>query len=182
MRNALLTPGQHSSSGHLPRRTIPVNPIKFSDPAISAMSDFSRQYPVTVSEDRQIGAALTDMARLGVRALLVVNDLKVVGLITSYDIEGDRPIEYVQQLHDARHNEVRVGQIMTRWQDLTTLNWSAVRSARVADVLQALYDTALMHLLVVEIESDGTTCVRGLFSRAQIEQQLGYVRPAVMSA
>ena len=182
MRNALLTRGQHSASGHLPRRTIPVNPIRIFDPAINAMSDFSRQYPVTVSEDRQIGAALTDMARLGVRALLVVNDLKVVGFITSYDIEGERPIEYVQQIHDAQHNEILVGQIMTRWQDLTTLNWSAVRSARVADVLQALYDADLMHLLVVEVESDGMTCVRGLFSRAQIEHQLGYVPATVMSA
>ena len=70
MRNALLTRGQHSASGHLPRRTIPVNPIRIFDPAINAMSDFSRQYPVTVSEDRQIGAALTDMARLGVRPFL----------------------------------------------------------------------------------------------------------------
>ena len=59
---------------------------------------------------------------------------------------------------------------------------SAVRSARVADVLQALYDADLMHLLVVELEGDGTSCVRGLFSRAQIEHQMGYVPAAVMSA
>ena len=54
------------------------------------MNDFSRQYPVTVDEERSIGVALRDMARLGVRSMLVVNELKVVGFITSYDIEGER--------------------------------------------------------------------------------------------
>ncbi len=174
MRNAMLTHGQSSYSGVLPRRATDLgNRIQLYDPAVNAMNDFSRQHPVTVDEDRQIGAALNDMARLGVRAMLVVNELKVVGLITSYDIEGERPIQYIQQFHDVRRNEVQVGQVMTRWHDLVTLSWPAVKSARVVDVLQALRDTNLMHLLVVDAESDGSTCVRGLFSRARIERQLG---------
>jgi CBS domain-containing protein len=142
------------------------------DPAITVMNDFSRQYPVTVHENRSIGSALNDMAGLGVRSLLVVNELKVVGFITSYDIEGERPIQYIQQFHDVRRNDVPVGQVMTPWHDLVTLNWSAVKKARVIDVLQALRDANLMHILVVEKESDGATAVRGLFSRARIERQL----------
>jgi CBS domain-containing protein len=174
MRNAMLTYGQSTYSGVLPSRaTDPGNRIQLYDPAISAMNDFSRQYPVTVDEDRQIGAALIDMARLGVRAMLVVTELKVVGLITSYDIEGERPIQYIQQFHGVRRDEVQVGQVMTRWHDLVTLSWAAVKSARVIDVLQSLRDTNLMHLLVVATESDGSTSVRGLFSRARIERQLG---------
>jgi CBS domain-containing protein len=176
MRNAMLTRGQDGYSGILPRRaTTPGNPIQLYDAAVSVMNDFSRQYPVTVDEDRQIGAALSDMARLGVRSLLVVNELKVVGFISSYDIEGERPIQYIQQFHGVRRNEVQVGHVMTRWHDLVTLNWSAVRGARVIDVLQALRDADLMHLLVVEKESDGATSVRGLFSRARIERQLSVV-------
>ena len=174
MRNAMLTHGQSSYAGVLPRRaTDPGNRIQLHDPAVNAMNDFSRQYPVTVDEERPIGVALSDMARLGVRSLLVVNELKVVGLITSYDIEGERPILYIQQFHGVRRNEVPVGQVMTRWRDLVTLSWPAVKTARVVDVLQALRDTNLMHLLVVETESDGSTSVRGLFSRAGIERQLG---------
>jgi CBS domain-containing protein len=175
MRNAMLTHGQNSYSGRLPPRTTPFNRIQLSDPAINAMNDFTRQYPVTVDEDRQIGAALSDMARLGVRSLLVVTDLQVVGLITSYDIEGERPIQHIQQFHDVRRNEVQVGQVMTRWHDLVTLKWASVKTARVSDVLQALRDANLMHLLVVESEGDGSTRVRGLFSRARIERQLGLV-------
>jgi CBS domain-containing protein len=174
MRNAMLTHGQNTYSGTLPpRSTVPASRITLHDPAINAMNDFSRQYPVTVDEDRQIGTALSDMARLGIRSLLVMDDSKVVGFITSYDIEGERPIQYLQQFHDVRRNEVLVGQVMTRWHDLVTLNWPAVKTARVADVLQAHRDTHLMHLLVVETEADGSTSVRGLFSRARIERQLG---------
>jgi CBS domain-containing protein len=176
----MLTYGQTGFSGLLPRRTTPFNRIQLYDPAINAMNDFSRQYPVTVDEDRQIGAALSDMARLGVRSLLVVNELTVVGFITSYDIEGERPIQYIQQFHDVRRNEVQVGHVMTRWHDLVTLNWSDVKKVRVTDVLQALRDTNLMHLLVVETESDRTSSVRGLFSRARIERQLGLMQ--VMNA
>ncbi len=174
MRNALLTRGQNSYSGVLPRRaTGTADRIKLYDPAVNAMNDFSRQYPVTVDEDRQIGAALSDMVRLGIRSLLVVNDLKVVGFITSYDIEGERPIQYIQQFHDVRRDEVQVGQVMTRWHDLVTLNWQTVKTARVVEVLQALRDSHLMHMLVVETQTDGATMVRGLFSRARIERQLG---------
>lgn len=174
MRNTMLTYGQSAYSGVLPRRAPdPGKRVQLYDPAVNAMNDFSQQYPVTVDEDRQIGAALNDMVRLGVRALLVVNEMKVVGLITSYDIEGERPIQYIQQFHDVRRNEVQVGQVMTRWHDLVTLRWPAVKTARVGDVLQALRDTNLMHLLVVDTESDGSTSVRGLFSRARIERQLG---------
>jgi len=176
----MLIYGQPGYSADLPRRSTPFNRIQLYDPAVDAMNDFSRQYPVTVDEDRQIGAALNDMARLGVRALLVVNDLKVVGLITSYDIEGERPVQYIQQFHEVRRNEVQVGQVMTRWHDLLTLKWSSVRTARVIDVLQALRDTNLMHLLVVETENERTPLVRGLFSRARIERQLGLMQ--VMNA
>jgi CBS domain-containing protein len=173
MRNALLTRGQDSYAGVLPSRsTIASSRIQLYDLAVTVMNDFSRQYPVTVDEDRPIGAALSDMARLGVRSMLVVNELKVVGFITSYDIEGERPIQYIQQFHDVRRNDVQVGQVMTRWHDLVTLSWSGVKGARVIDVLQALRDADLMHLLVVERETDGSTSVRGLFSRARIERQL----------
>ena len=177
MRNAMLTRGQNSYSAVLPRRAIGSgNRIQLYDPAINAMNDFTREYPVTVDEDRQIGAALNDMARLGVRSFLVVNELQVVGFITSYDIEGERPIQYIQQFHDVRRNEVQVAHVMTRWHDLDTLSWPAVKTARVTDVLQTLRDTNLMHLLVVEAESDGSTSVRGLFSRARIERQLGLMQ------
>jgi CBS domain-containing protein len=174
VRNALLSHVQMSSVGVLPpRSTSTETRIQLSDAAVSAMNDFTREYPVTVDEERPINAAWADMIRLGVRALLVVQELKVVGFITSYDIEGERPIQYMQRSNITRRQDLQVGHIMTPWRDLVTLSWRAVKDARVVDLLQAFRDTRLMHLLVVETASEGTTCVRGLFSRTRMERQLG---------
>ena len=38
------------------------------------------------------------MIRFGVRALLVVRDQRTMGLITSYDIQGERPLQFLQEL------------------------------------------------------------------------------------
>jgi predicted transcriptional regulator len=61
--------------------------LKSNDPALRAMTDFTSKFAITVAPDRQIDSALTDMKRLGVRAMLVVRAESVIGLITSYDIE-----------------------------------------------------------------------------------------------
>jgi len=55
------------------------------------MTDFTREPPATVTEDRSIDDALEDMVIAGVHALLVVRGDLVSGIITSYDIQGDRP-------------------------------------------------------------------------------------------
>ncbi len=60
--------------------------LKAYDPAMHGMTDFTSKFAITVAPDRQIDAALADMVRLSVRAMLVVRAESVIGLITSYDI------------------------------------------------------------------------------------------------
>lgn len=173
MRNTTLIQTGMSSVGELPRRsTVGDQRVKPSDPAILVMNDFTREYPVTVDVERQIDAALADMIRLGVRGLLVVRAHKVVGFITSYDLEGERPIQYMQHSNYNRRQDLQVGQIMTAWTDLITLSWAAVKDASVSSILDVFHDTGLMHLLVVERSTDGTCTIRGLFSRTRLERQL----------
>jgi CBS-domain-containing membrane protein len=50
----------------------------------------------TVTEDRSIDDALRDMMLAGVRALLVVREDAVTGLVTSYDIQGERPLQFLR--------------------------------------------------------------------------------------
>ena len=146
--------------------------LKSSDPALHAMTDFTRTFAITVAPDRQIDAALSDMARLGVRAMLVVRDDSVIGLITSYDIEGPRTVRFAQRPAVIRREDIRVGDIMTAWEDLPTLGWSTVQTARIADLLEIFEGVGVMHLLVVESDERGDEVVRGLISRSRIERQL----------
>ena len=174
MTSPLLMRTKMSDAGVLPpRSTSSDQRVKLADPAINVMNDFAREYPVTVDEDQQIDSALVDMIRLGVRALLVVRERKVVGFITSYDIEGERPLQCIQRLSYSDRQDIRVGDVMTPWADLQTLNWRAVKDASVGSLLEVFRETDLMHLLVVETAVDATTCVRGLFSRTRLERQLG---------
>ena len=55
------------------------------------VTDFLLEQPVTVPEERSIDDALREMIRGGVRALLVMRGEVVTGLITSYDIQVERP-------------------------------------------------------------------------------------------
>ncbi len=159
----------------LPKRSIlDGQPIEASDPAIYAITDFKRDYPMTVDAERQIDDALGDMIRLGVRALLVAKEQRLVGLITSYDIQGERPMQFLQSSNYSRHQDIRVVHVMTPWDELSALDWESVESARAGDLLVIFEQTNLTHLLIIEADrKHSTTTVRALASRARLLRQLG---------
>jgi CBS domain-containing protein len=146
--------------------------LKSKDPALQAMTDFTCKYAITVAPEAQIDAALNDMVRLGVRSLLVVRADSVIGLITSYDIEGTRMARFAERSAATRREDIRVSDIMTEWEDLPTLDWHTVQTATIADLLEIFEGIGVMHLLVVESDECGADVVRGLISRSRIERQL----------
>ncbi len=144
-----------------------------TDPAMSVMTDFTVQPPVLVAPERLIDEALRDMMVAGVRALLVSRGEKVIGLITSYDIQGERPLQFLNNSNFTRHDEIQVGHIMTPWERVPTLEWQAVRAARVQDIAERFRaERTTTHIVVLERAEQGGTVVRGLFSRTQLERQL----------
>src|SRR5450755_4873545 len=158
MKSSSLVPATHFSEGVLPRRSVSDGQfLDPSDPAVHAITDFTREHPVTVDEERQIDAALDDMIRLGVRALLVMRDQRIVGLVTSYDIQGERPLQFLQTSNYSRHQDIRVGHIMTPWDKLLAVDWDSIQSARAGDLLHVLDDAAITHLLVIERGKNNTS-------------------------
>lgn len=146
--------------------------LRPNDPALHAMTDFTSKFAITVAPERQIDAALTDMMRLSVRAMLVVRADSVIGLITSYDIEGPRTLRFAQRPDVTRREDIRVGDIMTEWEDLPTLDWRTMQTARISDLLEIFAGIRVMHLLVLESDGNGAEVVRGLISRSRIERRL----------
>jgi CBS domain-containing protein len=104
--------------------------------------------------------------------MLVVRAESVIGLITSYDIEGPRPARFAERPQVTRREDITVGDIMTEWEDLPTLDWRTVQTARISDLLEIFAGVGVMHLLVVESDERGAEVVRGLISRSRIERQL----------
>jgi CBS domain-containing protein len=180
MKSAWLVPAGNFNEGVLPRRSVSDGQfLDPSDPAIHAITDFTREHPVTVDEERQIDSALEDMIRVGVRALLVARDLRIVGLITSYDIQGERPLQFLQSSNYSRHQDIRVGHIMTPWDKLLAVDWDSILAARAGDLLHVLEEADMTHLLVIERATNkASPVVRGLVSRARLARQMRGLRRA----
>jgi CBS domain-containing protein len=174
MKQQTLVSTTRFDAGVLPRRSIADGQVlRPSDPANLAVTDFTREHPVTVDAERQIDDALNDMIRVGVRALPVLKDQRIVGLITSYDIQGERPLQFLQSSTYTHHRDIRVAHVMTPWHALTAINWETLQSMRAGDLLQVLEHAGLTHLIVVEADRVGSSCmVRALASRARLIRQL----------
>jgi CBS domain-containing protein len=161
------------AAGVLPiRQPVEYQELRLRDAAVHAMTDFKSRIAITVGPDWQIDEALADMVRLGVRAMLVVRAGSIIGLVTSYDIEGKRFVRFAQPPHARRREDIRVGDVMTRWADLPTLDWNTVQTATISDLLEIFSGVGVMHLVVVETDAQGEEAVRGLISRSRIERQL----------
>lgn len=180
MRSALLgtlalVPMRRFGDPVLPRRSIlDGQPLQMDDPAIYAITDFKRDYPMTVDAERQIDDALSDMIRFSVRALLVAKEQRLVGLITSYDIQGERPMQFLQSSNYSRHQDIRVMHVMTPWDELVALDWEQLEAARAGDLLMLFEQSNLTHLLVVAVDrKTSNSTVRALVSRARLLRQLG---------
>jgi CBS domain-containing protein len=178
MKHQTLVSTTRFDAGVLPRRSIADGRgLSSNDPATLVVTDFTREHPVTIDPERQIDDALDDMIRMGVRALLAVKDQRIVGLITSYDIQGERPLQFLQSSTYSRHRDIRVAHIMTPWHALTAINWETLQTLRAGDLLQLLEHAGLTHIIVVEADRVGASCaVRALVSRTRLIRQLSGIR------
>ncbi|TCK19252.1 CBS domain protein [Thiogranum longum] len=153
-----------------------VERVHIDSPAILAMTDLRQQMAVNIEPDVSIEWALQRMKSAGVRLLFVVNpDKQLLGLITSTDIQGEKPAQFRQGLN-LRHEEIMVRDIMTPYSNLEATDMSDVRQATVGDVVAMLEKVGRRHALVLDRDTDsGNMAIRGIFSASQIEKQLDRV-------
>ena len=171
-----LSPSDYASVTQLSRPSAAeARRVLLSDPARSVMTDFTREPPATVTEDRSIDDALECMVFAGVHALLVVRGDLVSGLITSYDIQGDRPLILLRAPKHRPAVQIEVGEIMTPWDQVPKLDWASVSAARVHDLARVFRKTNATHLVVVENPERQGAFVRALISRRRLNRQLGIV-------
>jgi CBS domain-containing protein len=137
------------------------------------VTNFAWEQPVTVTATRSIDDALAEMIQAGVRALLVLSEAGVIGLITSYDICGERPLQFLRTSGYSRHDEIEVSHIMTPWEHVPTLDWGALSRARVSDLVAYFAKASTSHVVVVERADRAEAIVRGILSRTRLARQLG---------
>jgi len=143
-----------------------------NSPALAVMTDLQQADAVRIAPGIAIDAALERMKIAGVRLLFVAGPGdELLGLVTSRDIEGEKPVRMQHELGITRA-EVLVRDIMTARESIEVLMLDDVERARVGDVVATLHAMGRQHALVVDPRGD-TTRMRGLFSTSRIGNQLG---------
>ncbi|HEX5314591.1 MAG TPA: CBS domain-containing protein [Gammaproteobacteria bacterium] len=142
------------------------------DPATNVMTDLRRHRAVSIQEFETLTAAERRMIGAGVRLLLVVNpNGEITGVVTYRDLTGTRALAAATRERIA-HADLAVGLVMTPAAQTEALDYSALKHARVRDVLELLGKEGRQHTLVTET-TEGRTVLRGIFSTTQIGRQLG---------
>lgn len=147
--------------------------VRPDDPAVEVMTDFRQVRALTVPPEMTMEYARARMRANRVHLLLVVdarND--VLGLITSTDTDGEKPMRVVHQ-RGIRHDEISVADVMTPRSRLEVLDMDDVMHARVGHVVATLKAVGRQHAMVVDRDAQGRPQVRGLFAASQLARQLG---------
>jgi hypothetical protein len=174
-------PLRHVSSAPGDRYTLPLPsaqaPVRLDSPATDVMTDLRRVSAIIIDRNASIDDATRVMTARGVRALFVVDDTRqVIGILTSTDTLGEKPMRFAQE-RGIRHGEVLVRDIMTPSDRLEILEHAAVARARVGDVIATLRVAGRQHALAVEANPAGASgndkTIIGIFSLTQIARQLG---------
>lgn len=155
-----------------PSQELPAQ-VKENSPAILVMTDLRQQIAVTVEPNVSIDWALQRMKTAGVRLLFVVNsDKEILGLITSTDILGEKPLQFHRELH-LRYEEIMVRDIMTPQSELDVVRMDDVLRSTVGDIVATLRNVGRRHALVLDDDvRTERAAIRGIFSVSQISKQL----------
>jgi CBS-domain-containing membrane protein len=153
--------------------------LDLDDPALDLLTDFHLTPAISVLAATQIDNALTQMICSGVRLLFVVDaGFKILGAITSYDIQGEKPLRYLQS-RDCRigicsREDILVQDIMTPIHKWKVINHDQLIHATVADVALTFKELGQRHLIVVDsVRGRNGQVVRGVISLTTLERALG---------
>jgi len=147
--------------------------VTLEDSAMSVMTDLKKVSVVTVRAKTPMEKGHEKMRRYGVRTLLVLDETdKVLGLLTTTDILGEKPMRFLQHM-GGTHADILVRDIMTPQRELEVLNLQDVIGAKVGHVLATLKAAGRQHAMVVEENPNLPQGICGFFSATQIARQLG---------
>jgi len=146
-------------------------------PALELMTDFNRTPAISILAATQIDKALNQMIYSSVRLFFVVDrDFNILGSITSYDIQSEKPMLFLQSrdcsIDTCSREDITAQDIMTPVSQWRVLNYNVLPYATLGDIAETFKGLGQRHLVVVETPRHGTQVIRGLFSASVLEKAL----------
>ena len=154
--------------------------VELTDPAATVMTDFNVRALFKVSAEDTIDEALQKMKVAGLRIGFVVDGTsdKILGMITSYDIMGEKPMRYLQSVGFAdrgvTHKDIKVKDIMEKVEDWVSVEMKNVDTVNVQALL--FQKTGRTHLPVIDSHEGKEHHLRGLFSLAKVLRLTDFAR------
>jgi CBS-domain-containing membrane protein len=148
--------------------------VSLDSPATAVMTDLVNVRAACIGPQASLDAAEQRMRESGVRMLFVISDMPCVdGIVTLSDLQGSKPIRLIQAQGLTR-TELTVKHVMQALSDIDAVDFEALGRATVGSVVAALQHYGHAYLLAVEAATRGAPPrIRGIFSAAQVERQLG---------
>ncbi len=148
--------------------------VHLDDSALSVMTDLTEVKAITIASDQTIQNAQLKMEACNIHMLLVSNkDRKVIGIITTEDIIGEKPLN-VSRERKLHRDDILVRMVMTPQEEMLAIDFESIRYAKVGDIVKTLHDIRKHRAIVVEVdEANNQHTIRGLFSSVEISKQLG---------
>lgn len=162
--------------------------LGYEAPALELMTDFHRTPAISIHAATPIEDALKQMIFSGVRLLFVVDaEFNVLGTITSYDIQSEKPMLYLQsrdcRIGTCTRDDVLAQDIMTPVHSWRVLKYVDVTEATLGNIVQTFRTLGARHLIVLDaISARGMQSMRGLFSASAVERALGIQLDALETA
>jgi signal-transduction protein with cAMP-binding, CBS, and nucleotidyltransferase domain len=145
--------------------------ITENDPAITVMTDFTETTPVIIEADANLNAALQKMKAQSIRLLLVSGEQNhIIGVITAYDIQSEKPVQYGAD-NKIAVSEIQTAMLMTPLEQTPAFDFAFVKQALVRHVIHTMKELERPHTLVIETQDEQR--IRGVFSTSRISKLLG---------
>lgn len=147
--------------------------VTVESPATEVMTDLSKVPSATIFAEATLEGANRSMLARGVRLLLVVGEgNRIIGVATSVDVLGEKPILMAQK-RSCHRKDLRIADVMVPVDKIEALDINDVKHAVVGDIVETLKADGRAHALVVGKSRDGEQVLLGIFSVSQIARQIG---------
>jgi CBS-domain-containing membrane protein len=152
-----------------------ISRVTYGSPAIHVMTDLKKKTAIRIDSKASLHEARLKMLDKNIHLLFVDDeDFSIVGIITSEDISGEKPIKLGEKWR-VKFREIQVTDIMTSAKNLEVLKMEDINKAKVGNLVATLKSVNRVHALVIEEGSENADfmLIRGIFSLNQIGRQLG---------
>jgi CBS domain-containing protein len=155
----------------------PLSRLPLDAPGTAVMTDFDRMPLVTVEAETQIDDALRLMKHAGVRSAIVVDgNSTLLGLVTAYDILGEKPVRLLESggrdSRAAGRAGIDVAAVMQPTAHWRVIDVENLARSSVADIIETFRRSGRTHIVVVE-RSAASDRLRGLLSATEVTRRTG---------